>query len=84
MDRAELRARGDAPGGLDAVQPRHADVHEQHVWLAAGGDPHRLLAVGGWVETGPSPGGGFRVAARLPLHGRLRGDAAVAEEGVAS
>jgi signal transduction histidine kinase len=44
----------------------------------------RAAAVGGWVETGPSPGGGFRVAARLPLHGRLRGDSAVAEEGVAS
>src|SRR5215471_4129592 len=44
----------------------------------------RAAAVGGWVETGPSPGGGFRVAAGLPLHGRLRGDGAVAEEGVAS
>jgi signal transduction histidine kinase len=40
----------------------------------------RAAAVGGSVETGPSPGGGFRVAARLPLHGRLRGDGAVAEE----
>jgi signal transduction histidine kinase len=44
----------------------------------------RAAAVGGSVQTGPSPGGGFRVAARLPLHGRLRGDGAVAEEGVAS
>ena len=44
----------------------------------------RAAAVGGSVETGPSPGGGFRVAARLPLHGLLRGDGAVAEEGVAS
>jgi signal transduction histidine kinase len=44
----------------------------------------RAAAVGGSVETGPSPGGGFRVAARLPLHGRLHGDEAVAEEGVAS
>ena len=44
----------------------------------------RAAAVGGWVETGPSPGGGFRVAAGLPLHGRLRGAGAVAEEGVAS
>ena len=31
----------------------------------------RAAAVGGSVETGPAPGGGFRVAARLPLHGRL-------------
>jgi signal transduction histidine kinase len=44
----------------------------------------RAAAVGGSVETGPSPGGGFRVAARLPLHGRLRDDGAVAEKGVAS
>ncbi len=31
----------------------------------------RAAAVGGTVETGPGPRGGFRVAARLPLGGRL-------------
>jgi signal transduction histidine kinase len=31
----------------------------------------RAAAVGGSVDTGPGPGGGFRVAARLPVHGRL-------------
>jgi signal transduction histidine kinase len=30
----------------------------------------RAAAVGGSVETGPSPGGGFRVTARLPLRGQ--------------
>ncbi|MGH3238345.1 MAG: sensor histidine kinase, partial [Streptosporangiaceae bacterium] len=29
----------------------------------------RAAAVGGTIETGPGPGGGFRVAARLPLSG---------------
>ena len=31
----------------------------------------RAASVGGTVETGPGPDGGFRVAARLPLGGRL-------------
>ncbi|MGH3197499.1 MAG: sensor histidine kinase, partial [Streptosporangiaceae bacterium] len=31
----------------------------------------RAAAVGGTIETGPGPGGGFRVAARLPLSGQL-------------
>jgi signal transduction histidine kinase len=33
----------------------------------------RAAAVGGVVQTGPGPGGGFLVAARLPVHGRLAG-----------
>jgi signal transduction histidine kinase len=44
----------------------------------------RAAAVGGSVKTGPSPGGGYRVAARLPLHGRLTGDAAPAANGPAA
>jgi signal transduction histidine kinase len=42
----------------------------------------RAAAVGGMVDAGPSPGGGFRVAARLPMRGRLSDTApAAAAEG---
>jgi signal transduction histidine kinase len=43
----------------------------------------RAAAVGGSVESGPSPAGGYRVAARLPLHVRLTGDAVPAANGPA-
>jgi signal transduction histidine kinase len=31
----------------------------------------RAASVGGTVQTGPGPGGGYQVTARLPVHGRL-------------
>ena len=67
------------PGGAAGGQPGHG--------LAGMGE--RATAVGGSVQAGPAPGGGFRVAARLPLPGQrgrpgpgtATAAAAAAEEG---
>ena len=55
---------GDAPGGGQPVDARHADVHQHHVGPQLEGQPHRLVAVGRLadhgdvvlgVEQGPEP-----------------------------
>jgi uncharacterized membrane protein len=43
----QFRPRGDPAGRLDAVEHRHPDVHQQHVWCLPLGQVHGLLAVGG-------------------------------------
>ena len=40
----------DPPGGLDAVDLGHRDVHEDHVGLQLVGQADRLLAVGGLAD----------------------------------
>ena len=37
----------------------------------------RAAAVGGTVQTGPCPGGGYQVTARLPVHGPLSSSASI-------
>ena len=44
-------ARGsDAPGGLDAVRPRHPDVHQYHVGAESPGQFDRRISVLGLAE----------------------------------
>ena len=60
----------DAPGSLDAVDPRHLQVHQYHVGQDARGHIHRLLPtrrlshqfrVGQRIEQDPQPVPEYRV-----------------------
>jgi len=41
----ERRVGSDPPRGLDAVDPRHPDVHQQHVRMVTAGQFDRLLTI---------------------------------------
>jgi hypothetical protein len=50
VDRGQVRARGDAAGRLDAIDPGHPDVHQQHVRRVPFREPHGLLCVSGLAD----------------------------------
>ena len=65
-----MRARIDAPGELEAGEPRHADVEERHLGLLLVDPAQRLDAVGGerqHFELGPELG-----QARAQVLGEVR------------
>jgi hypothetical protein len=49
-DPGRRTAGEDAPGGLEPVEPRHADVHEDDVGSPPGGQRDGLEAVGGLAD----------------------------------
>ena len=49
----DVRAGGDdPPGGFDAVEARHIEVHEDDVWLECGSAGDHLLACRGLADDG--------------------------------
>jgi hypothetical protein len=45
-DPRRLWIGGDTPGGLDAVEHRHPDIHQDHIRVLPLGDSDRLLSSG--------------------------------------
>ncbi|MFI1486520.1 sensor histidine kinase [Streptomyces sp. NPDC020747] len=80
-DDLELRVRDNGPGprpgpgcgsGSEPAHPAHrtdsaASAHRDHAGHGLLGMRERAATVGGTLRTGPAPGGGFLVEARLPV-----------------
>lgn len=47
LDSGQVLVLGDQPGGLDAVQLGHPDVHDHDIGTLGPGQPYRLPPVGG-------------------------------------
>jgi len=81
LDPGQVLLGRDAPGGFQAVDPGHPDVHQHHVRALAAGQVHGLPAVGGLtdhlqvlggVDQDPEPGPdqGLVIGEQHPDHGR--------------
>ena len=79
LDPGQVLIGADSPGGLQAVDPGHPDVHQDHVGALATGQVDRLPAVGGLaddlqvlrgVDEDPEPGAdqGLVVGEQHPDH----------------
>lgn len=91
VDPVEVAVGGDAPCRLEAVEPGHADVHEDYVGAGCPGDGDGFLAVGrladdvevvGEIEQGAETGAhdGLVVGQRHP-HPRVSCHACVPSSG---
>jgi signal transduction histidine kinase len=65
-DQVVVEVTDDGVGSTSARPPADPDRQDRQPGSGIAGMRERVVAVGGELDAGPRPGGGFQVTARLP------------------